>query len=180
RISAVTGSTRTEYVYDGRGSVAAAISYNDSWYTVGGGLARKHVTSKSYAPFGEQIGEAASGFGHNSEYYNAATGMIYLRARFYEPELNRFSQKDTLRGSITDGISLDRYLYCQSDPVNFADYNGLQMVAVGLEGGGGSGKTAKQPAIIDSVTPSISSAASAASIVNNAVPKQGKPKYNHI
>ncbi len=140
RISAISGSTRTEYVYDGRGSVAAEVSYNNAWYTFGGGLARKNVTAKSYTPFGEQIGEAASGFGYNGEYYNAATGMIYLRARFYEPEMNRFSQKDTLRGSIADPVGLNRYLYCQSDPVNYADYNGLQMVNVCVADGGGSGR----------------------------------------
>ena len=139
RISAISGSTRTEYVYDGRGSVAAEVSYNNAWYTFGGGLARKTVTSKSYTPFGEQIGETVSGFGYNGEYYNAATGMIYLRARFYAPEMNRFGQKDTLRGNIADGISLNRYLYCQSDPVNFADYNGLQMVNVCVADGGGGG-----------------------------------------
>ena len=138
RISAISGSTRTEYVYDGRASVAAEISYNTSG-SILVSLSEKKITSKSYTPFGEQLGEAASGFGYNGEYYNAATGMIYLRARFYEPEMNRFSQKDTLRGSITDGISLNRYLYCQNDPVNFADYNGLQIVA--LEDFGGSGKT---------------------------------------
>lgn len=32
RISANTSSTRTEYVYDGRGSVAAEVSYNNAWY----------------------------------------------------------------------------------------------------------------------------------------------------
>ena len=139
RISAISGSTRTEYVYDGRGSVAAEVSYNNAWYTFGGGLARKNVVSKSYSPFGELLTEQTSGFGYNGEYYNAATGMIYLRARFYEPEMNRFGQKDTLRGSIIDGISLNRYLYCQSDPVNFADYNGLQMVNVCVADGGGGG-----------------------------------------
>ena len=140
RISAITGNTRTEYVYDGRGSVAAEVSYNTAWYTFGGGLARKNVVSKSYSPFGELLTEQTSGFGYNGEYYNAATGMIYLRARFYEPEMHRFGQKDILRGSITDGISLNRYLYCQSDPVNFADYNGLQMVNVCVADGGGSGR----------------------------------------
>ena len=30
--------TRTEYVHDGRGSVAAEVSYNDSWYTFGGNI----------------------------------------------------------------------------------------------------------------------------------------------
>ena len=145
RISALASKTRTEYVYDGRGSVAAEVSYNDAWYTFGGGLARKNATAKSYTPFGEQNGEQASGFGYNGEYYNAATGMIYLRARFYEPEMNRFAQKDTLRGSIIDGISLNRYLYVQNDPVNFADYNGQRMVAVNVADGGGSGKTSTTP-----------------------------------
>ena len=127
RISAKTGSTRTEYVYDGRGSVAAELSYNTAWYTVGGLIARKHVTSKSYTPFGEQIGEAASGFGYNGEYYNAATGMIYLRARFYEPEMNRFGQKDLLRGSAFAPQSLNRYVYCWNDPMNFIDPSGMSI-----------------------------------------------------
>ncbi len=91
RISAQTGKTRTEYVYDGRGSVAAEVSYNKAWYTLGGMLSGKKVISKSYTPFGEQMGEPSSGFGYNGEYYNAATGVVYLRVRFYEPEMNRFN-----------------------------------------------------------------------------------------
>ena len=144
RISAKTGNTRTEYVYDGRGSVAAEVSYNTAWYTFGGGLARKNVTSKSYTPFGEQIGEATSGFGYNGEYYNAATGMIYLRARFYEPEMNRFGQKDILRGSILDPLRLNRYPYCTNDPINFCDPSGMALVRnnmVQMSDGGGSGNT---------------------------------------
>ena len=139
RISAQTGSNRTEYVYDGRGIVAAEVSYNNAWYTFGGRLAWKHVTSKSYTPFGEQIGEAASGYGYNGEYYNAATGMIYLRARFYEPEMNRFSQKDLLKGEIISGTSLNRYVYCWNDPVNYVDRNGqipTYNVSVTDSGGG--------------------------------------------
>ena len=199
RISAITGKTRTEYVYDGRGSVAAEVSYNDAWYTFGGGLARKNVTAKSYTPFGEQIGEATSGFGYNGEYYNAATGMIYLRARFYEPEMNRFSQKDTLRGSIADPVSLNRYLYCQSDPVNFADYNGLQMVNVCVaDGGGGSGRKTNTPANIlqkagQAIKTAVSSAAAITSqartsaksngeaiVVSGKENETGRFKYNFI
>ena len=127
RISALSGNTRTEYVYDGRGSVAAEVSYNNAWYTFGGGLAKKTVTAKSYTPFGEQIGEATSGFGYNGEYYNAATGMIYLRARFYAPEMNRFAQKDLLRGSAFAPKSLNRYVYCANNPVNFIDPSGMSI-----------------------------------------------------
>ena len=127
RISAQTGKTRTEYIYDGRGSVAAEVSYNNAWYTLGGILSSTDVISKSYTPFGEQIGEAGSGFGYNGEYYNAATGMVYLRARFYEPEMNRFSQKDVVRGSIIQPGSLNRYSYVQNDPVNFIDPSGQSL-----------------------------------------------------
>ena len=130
RISASTGKTRTEYVYDGRGSVAAEISYNDSWYSFGGTLAKKNAVSKSFTPFGEQIGEATSGFGYNGEYYNAATGMVYLRARFYAPEMNRFSQKDLLRGSVTQPGSLNRYLYVQNDPMNYIDPSGEALKSI--------------------------------------------------
>ena len=116
-----------EYIYDGRGSVAAEVSYNNAWYTLGGILSSKEVISKSYTPFGEQIGEAGSGFGYNGEYYNAATGMVYLRARFYEPEMNRFSQKDVVRGSVIQPGSLNRYTYVQNDPVNFIDPSGQSL-----------------------------------------------------
>ena len=129
RISAQTGNRKTEYVYDGRGSVAAEVSYNNAWYTFGGAFSKKDVTTKSYTPFGEQIGEQVSGFGYNGEYYNAATGMVYLRARFYEPEMNRFSQKDIVRGSITAPNSLNRYTYVQNDPVNFIDPSGEKLMS---------------------------------------------------
>ncbi len=127
RISAQTGSNRTEYIYDARGSVAAEVSYNNAWYTFGGTLGWKNISSKSYTPFGEQIGEAVSGFGYNGEYYNAVTGQIYLCARFYEPEMNRFSQKDILRCDAANPVSLNRYAYVQNDPVNFIDPSGMSV-----------------------------------------------------
>ena len=121
RISANTGRARTEYVYDARGSVIGEV-------TKAGLLSKTAVTVKAYTPFGEQIGEATSGFGWNGEYYNAVTGQVYLRARFYEPEMNRFSQKDVLRGNVFSGTSLNRYLYCGDDPVNFTDPSGMRQV----------------------------------------------------
>ena len=176
RISALTGNTRTEYVYDGRGSVAAELSYNDAWYTFGGGLAKKSVTAKSYTPFGEQIGEATSGFGYNGEYYNAATGMIYLRARFYEPELNRFSQKDLLRGRATNSETLNRYLHCLNDPVNFVDPSGMIMrnVAVMMsDGGNGKNRSAASAGIVAGVA----GVRSAAAFSKNAVSTVAQQPY---
>lgn len=93
-------------------------------------LSSKDVISKSYSPFGEPIAEAISGFGYNGEYYSTATGMVYLRARFYEPEMNRFSQKDVVRGSVVQPGSLNRYSYVQNDPVNFIDPSGQSLKIV--------------------------------------------------
>ena len=81
----------------------------------------------SYTPFGEQLGEAVSGFTYNAEYYDASTGMLNLRARQYEPTMMRFSQKDILQGSIYEPISLNRYLYCQNDPMSFSDPSGMSV-----------------------------------------------------
>ena len=120
RISASTKNSRTEYVYDGRGSVIGEV-------TKAGLLSIAKVTTKAYTPFGEQIGEKTSGFGWNGEYHNATTGMVYLRARFYEPEMNRFSQKDIVRGSVIDGASLNRYTYCVNDPISFIDPSGATL-----------------------------------------------------
>ena len=124
-------SRKTEYLYDGRGSVALEYSYNNSWYTLGGALSPGETVSRRYTPFGEPLAGGASPlsrngtyYGYNGESYDPATGMLNLRARQYEPAQMRFSQKDLLRGDLSAPTTLNRYLYCVNDPVNFADYDG--------------------------------------------------------
>ena len=109
-----TLKTTYGYVYDGRGSVAQVVG-DDA------------VTSMQYTAFGMPIGEGASvsGYGYNGEMYDAATGMVHLRARQYEPAMNRFSQKDVLRGTVETPLSLNRYAFVVNDPVNYADPSGL-------------------------------------------------------
>ena len=79
-------------------------------------------------PFGEQLGKTGAdkvtGFAFNGEYYDGVTGMVNLRARQYEPAMNRFSQKDMLRGSITHPLSQNRYGFVFNDPMNFVDVDG--------------------------------------------------------
>ncbi len=48
------------------------------------------VQSFAYTAYGEQMGGVkVSGFTYNAEAYDAPTGMLNLRARQYEPALNR-------------------------------------------------------------------------------------------
>lgn len=106
------------------------MGYNSAWYTLSGLLSKNTVTTKEYTPFGELLTENVSGFGYRGEYYSAETGAVYLRARYYEPELNRFNQKDILRGDISVPASLNRYVYVQNDPVNFIDPSGQSLSSV--------------------------------------------------
>ena len=91
----------------------------------------------AYSAFGELLTEKVSGFGYNGECYDAATGMLNLRARQYEPAQGRFSQRDSLKGWATSPRSLNAYLYCQNDAINFFDASGAAMVAVNMTDGGG-------------------------------------------
>ena len=94
----------------------------------------------AYSAYGELLTEKTSGYGYNGEYYDAATGMLNLRARQYEPAQARFCQYDPLRGSVFAPQSLNRYLYCWNDPVDIIDPSGklgiLGILAIGALVGG--------------------------------------------
>ncbi len=127
RIAAYTEDSKTSYVYDGRGSVAQAISAPVAGEAVSSALPDVSVKVQgfSYTAFGEQMGSVkVSGFSYNAEAYDAATGMLNLRARQYEPAMNRFSQKDIVRGQAISPLSLNRYAYCENEPIMHTDPSG--------------------------------------------------------
>ena len=131
RIAAYTANSKTSYVYDGRGSVAQAVTAPIAGEAVSSALpdVSVQVQSFSYTVFGEQMGAVkASGFTYNAEAYDAATGMLNLRTRQYEPALNRFSQKDIVRGQIFLPLSLNRYVYCVNNPFMFIDPSGRKSI----------------------------------------------------
>jgi len=58
-------------------------------------------------------------FKYAGEQYDQVTGQYYLRARFYNPVVGRFTQEDVYRG---DGLNL--YAYVGNNPVNYVDLSG--------------------------------------------------------
>ncbi|MDD4049033.1 MAG: DUF4329 domain-containing protein, partial [Clostridia bacterium] len=52
------------------------------------------------------------------------SGLVYLRARYYDPTTGRFISKDTYKGEITDPSSQNSYAYCGNNPVNAVDPSG--------------------------------------------------------
>ena len=60
-------------------------------------------------------------FLYTGQQYDREAGQYYLRARYYHPEIGRFTQEDTYRG---DGLNL--YAYCGNNPVMYYDPSGYQ------------------------------------------------------
>ena len=54
-----------------------------------------------------------------------ANGLLYMRQRYYNPEIKRFINQDILRGDLSNSQSLNRYSYVQGNPVSFTDPFGL-------------------------------------------------------
>ena len=133
RIAAYTADGKTGYVYDGRGSVAQAVTAPVAGEKVSAALpdVAVKVQSFSYTAFGEQMGaQKVSGFAYNAEAYDAATGMINLRARQYEPTIGRFEQRDIMRGSKYVPMSLQPYLYTKNNAIMYYDPSGMEEVTI--------------------------------------------------
>ena len=57
-------------------------------------------------------------------------GMIFLTNTniafaMYDPYVGRFTTRDPVRGRFKEPMSLHPYLYCQNDPINRVDLNGM-------------------------------------------------------
>ncbi|MCD8187801.1 MAG: hypothetical protein LUD57_04170 [Ruminococcus sp.] len=83
--------------------------------------------SYTYDAFGveKNIDDAdANVFRYCGEYYDAETGTVYLRARYYDPTIGRFISRDSYAGDNTDPLSLNLYTYCQNNPILGTDPTG--------------------------------------------------------
>ena len=54
-------------------------------------------------------------------------GLIYMRARYYSPEMKRFINADVVAGAISNAITLNRFAYANGNPVSFVDPFGLHV-----------------------------------------------------
>ncbi len=112
--SGVRGRT-SWYVYDGLGSVVGEVA-PDAMGTM--------TSSPKYDVYGAvraNGGSASSrqGFVGGLEHVtDTETGLIYMRARYYDPSVGRFVSEDPSK----NGLSW--FAYCGNNPVNLVDANG--------------------------------------------------------
>ncbi|MDN4066256.1 RHS repeat-associated core domain-containing protein [Paenibacillus vini] len=84
----------------------------------------------TYGIYGEL--EQHEGSTHQPFQYNGRDGVMtdpnglyYMRARYYDPQLKRFLNRDVILGDLTDGQTLNRFAYVNGDPVGYVDPLGL-------------------------------------------------------
>ena len=63
-------------------------------------------------------------FRYSGEYWDAATNLQYLRARWYDPSVGRFINEDTYEGEIKNPLSLNLYTYVENNPLTKVDPSG--------------------------------------------------------
>jgi RHS repeat-associated protein len=80
-------------------------------------------SAASYEPFGAHVTNGASSYGFAGE-WSDPTGLVYLRARFYSPELGIFLSRDPFPGFQTQPASLTPYQYAYNNPVLLTDPSG--------------------------------------------------------
>ena len=66
----------------------------------------------------------SNAFRYCGEYYDAETGTVYLRARYYNPVTGRFISRDSYTGEHSDPLSLNLYTYCANNPIVYVDPSG--------------------------------------------------------
>ncbi len=99
------------------------------------------VNTYEYTPWGEIRNETETV--HNpikyaGEYYDDELDMIYLRARYYNPQIGRFTSFDIEEGEISNPLNMNRYVYCRNNPNMYRDPSGeaietiADIISIGL------------------------------------------------
>jgi RHS repeat-associated protein len=107
---------RYYYVHDGLGSVRQLLDANG-----------EVQTSYAYDPFGVPLagGEAYNPYQYTGEAWDAEVELLYLRARYYQPEVGRFITDDPWQGDIRRPCTFNKYSYARNNPTSRTDPEGL-------------------------------------------------------
>ncbi|HEY3353039.1 MAG TPA: FG-GAP-like repeat-containing protein [Polyangia bacterium] len=95
--------------------------------------AGQEVKRYEYAPFGQVLSETgAAGDSHRftGQEGDDETGLMFYRARYYDPALGRFLQPDAFLPAANSPQALDVYAYANNSPINYVDPSGHAPLAV--------------------------------------------------
>jgi RHS repeat-associated protein len=134
---------------DGQGAVMASYVYGSDlismqrpdqgtrYYHYDGQMSTRQLSDATgavsdsyiYDAFGNLMattGDTTNRMMYSGEEYDPNLRTYYLRARYYDTTVGRFTARDPFHGtSAEDPMALNRYLYVHSDPINNSDPTGL-------------------------------------------------------
>ncbi|MCQ2473215.1 MAG: RHS repeat-associated core domain-containing protein [Saccharofermentans sp.] len=70
-----------------------------------------------------KTGSTDNSYGFQGEEQDS-TGLYYLRARYMDPSTGTFTSMDTYGGSLSDPMSLHKYLFANANPIIYCDPSG--------------------------------------------------------
>ena len=110
---------KSEYTYYTQNAHGDVVNLTDETGAV--------TKSYTYDAFGveQNIDDSdTNAFRYCGEYFDAETGTVYLRARYYDPSIGRFISRDSYAGKNEDPLSLNRYTYCHNNSIYYNDKSG--------------------------------------------------------
>jgi|GEM_PF-2018670 RHS repeat-associated protein len=84
------------------------------------------VRLSHYKPFGEELEQKKDDVAYTGHKYDAALGLIYMQARYYDPVIGRFYSNDPI--GFRDVHSFNRYAYANNNPYKYIDPDGMKVV----------------------------------------------------
>ena len=114
-----TGNAFNTYHFDCRGST---IAITDACGNI--------TDTFAYDTYGKLLSRTGTNkviFGYNGRdgVVTDDNGLVYMRARYYSPEMKRFVNADIVAGEISNAVTLNRFAYANGNPVSFVDPFGL-------------------------------------------------------
>ncbi|MDA2921746.1 DUF2341 domain-containing protein [Patescibacteria group bacterium AH-259-L07] len=114
---AITQKQRTSYyLFDGLGSV---VGLSDDR-----GRIIQRYEYDSFGNLKDQQDRIKQPYTFTGREYDKETGLYYYRARYYDPEVGRFTGRDVFRGFPDMPQTSNRYLYVTNNPANQVDPSG--------------------------------------------------------
>ena len=131
----VDGALDAEYVY-GRDLISQTREGVDSFYFVDGLGSTRGLTdvsggvvaSYTYDAFGNLVrssGDVENDYLFAGEQFDENLDQYYLRQRYYDQGVGRFTRRDVYEGELNQPITLHKYLYGNANPVNYIDPSGF-------------------------------------------------------
>ncbi|WP_250626273.1 RHS repeat-associated core domain-containing protein [Pinirhizobacter soli] len=85
------------------------------------------TTTYDYKPFGSEVNSAPpDGVGFTGQISDASSGLVYMQARYYDPDTGRFLSTDPEAAKTGDITSFSRFAFADLNPVRFTDPNGQE------------------------------------------------------